>query len=325
MSKPHSKSKNSKQWHLYWVESDGLEDCFVVARNARSATSVEIHMNGFDPCEVHATRIVRLSRNIERFYLKENPDQQWPGYVYGKDLFEKLGTQFRVIDGRQEMLLEDVVYEIDEYVPCGSTRKRSIGQKAVRELKSDPLLGSLEYDDQDTWDDPTIHLITGLCMCLVMCQLIEYYIVNSFLLGISKRQKKKYKTLSDLKTGWKTKTLGNMLTSIEEAWEIEPTLKANLDLFLAHRNLLIHGITTEERFDVRTHWGREELLAFLSFFDVHGRIVKKAFRSSYYASIHFGFHHWGRPPGISRRIFGRKHEKEASIFFHFFKPKDGAI
>src|ERR1700674_5429191 len=152
MSKPHSKSKISKQWHLYWVESDGLEDCFVVARNARSACSVEIHMNGFDPCDVRATRIARISPNIERSYLKDNPDCQWPGYVYGKKFFEKIGAQFRTIDGEQEMLLEDVVYAVDEYAPCGITRERVIGQKAVSELRLDPLLGSFEYRDEDIWE-----------------------------------------------------------------------------------------------------------------------------------------------------------------------------
>jgi hypothetical protein len=112
---------------------------------------------------------------------------------------------------------------------------------------------------------------------------------------------------------------------IEEAWEIEPTLKANLELFLANRNLLIHGITTDERFDIRTHWGREELLAFLSFFDLHARIVKAAFRSSYYASIAFAIHNWGRPNELSNKMFGHKHEREASLFFAFFNPRADAI
>jgi hypothetical protein len=325
MSRLRSKSKNSNKWQLYWVESDGLEDCFVVARNVRSACSVEIHMNGFDACDVHATRIVRISPSVERAYLKENPDRRWPGYVYGKMLFQKLGAQFRQADGRQEMLLEDVVYEIDEYAPCAITRARSIGQKAVSELRSDPDLEGLGYDDEDIWDGPVIHLITCLGICVAMCQLIEYYIYNSFLLGISKRQKRKYETLNDLKNGWKKKTLGDMLKSIEEAWKIEPVLKANFQLFLAHRNLLIHGITMEERFDIRTHWGREELVAFLAFFDIHARIVKKAFRSSYYASICCRLHNWGRPEELTRKMFGRKHEKEAGIFFHFFKLKDDAI
>jgi hypothetical protein len=160
---------------------------------------------------------------------------------------------------------------------------------------------------------------------LATCQQIEHYIASSFLLGISKKQKQKYKTINDLKEGWKRKTLGNMFKCIEEAWEIEPIVKENFELFLQNRNRLIHGITTDERSDIRTHWGREELLAFLSFFDVHARIVKSAFRASYYASIEFAFSNWGRPKGIPKSVFGRKQTKEASLFFAFFKPKDGAI
>jgi hypothetical protein len=194
-------------------------------------------MNGFDPRDVHATRIVRISPSAERAHLKENTDGRWPGYVYGKMLFEKLGAQFREIDGKREMLLDDVVYEIDEYAPCAITKARTIGQKAVSELRSHPDLGGLGYDDEDIWDGPVIHLITGLGMCVATCQLIEYYVYNSFLLGVSKRQKRKYETLNDLRNGWKKKTLGDMLKSIEEAWEIEPMLKASFELFLAHRNL----------------------------------------------------------------------------------------
>jgi len=52
--------------------------------------------------------------------------------------------------------------------------------------------------------------------CLAACQQIEYYIASSFLLGISKKQKQKYKTLNDLREGWKRTTLGNMLKCIEE-------------------------------------------------------------------------------------------------------------
>lgn len=29
------------KWKLYWVASDGLEDCFVVAKNSRSAKKIE--------------------------------------------------------------------------------------------------------------------------------------------------------------------------------------------------------------------------------------------------------------------------------------------
>jgi hypothetical protein len=53
-------AKRSRPWNLYWVESDGIEDCFVVAKDARSACRVEINMNGFEPEAVKATKIVTV-------------------------------------------------------------------------------------------------------------------------------------------------------------------------------------------------------------------------------------------------------------------------
>ena len=40
------------KWKLYWVTSDGLEDCFVVAKNSRSAKRIEKDANGFEDQEV---------------------------------------------------------------------------------------------------------------------------------------------------------------------------------------------------------------------------------------------------------------------------------
>lgn len=243
----------------------------------------------------------------------------------GKKIFDKLGAQFREVYGKREMLLDDVVYTVDEFAPCGIKLERVIGRKAVAQMRADPDLRIVDYMDEDIWSGPAIHLITALGMCLATCQLIEYYVANSFLLGISKQQKRKYKTIDDLRKGWKKKTFGNMLKSMQEAWEIEPALRVGLELFLANRNLLVHGITMDERFDIRTHWGREELVSFLTFFDIHARIVKRSFRSSYFASISFAMHQWGRPEGISPRMFGKRHEAEADLFFHFFTPKGDAI
>jgi hypothetical protein len=48
------------------VSSDGYEDCFVVARNRRSAARVELDMNGFDPDDVEAERIGIVPREVER-------------------------------------------------------------------------------------------------------------------------------------------------------------------------------------------------------------------------------------------------------------------
>jgi hypothetical protein len=80
-----------------------------------------------------------------------------------------------------------------------------------------------------------------------------------------------------------------------------------------------------ERFDIRTSWGQRELLSFLNFFDLHSRIVKKAFRASYYASIEFGIHMWGVPEGVPKRIFNKMQKDEMGMFFEFFTPMADAI
>jgi hypothetical protein len=322
-------NRQNKNWFLYWVASDGFEDCFVVAKNSRSAKRIEYDMNGFDPDEVSALKIMRIPEAAARAYqrslkYKEHP---WPWYVYGKKFFKSIGADFRSVDGREEMLLDDVVYQVDEYIPCSIQRQRSIGFRAIEEFNSLPDLAFEinRHEEEDLWHAPEIHIVTALGICLIRCQQIEDYIAKSFLLGISKKQKGKFNTINDLRDGWKKKTLGNMLQSMQEAWEIDPTIKANLELFLENRNLLVHGITTSERYDIRTRWGQYELLSFLNFFDVHSRIVKRAFRASYFASIMFAIHHWGVPEGSPKRLLTKKHRDEASIFFEFFKPRDGEI
>lgn len=243
--------------------------------------------------------------------------------MYGRKFFEGIGAEFRNIDGNEEMLLDEIVYDVEECVPCSMVRGRTVGMRAVREFNSIPELaeGIHNYDEEDIWNEPEIHLVTGLGMCLIRCQQIEDYISRSFLLGISEKQKAKYQTLNDLREGWRKKTLGNMLRCIEEAWEIEPTLKAGLELFLSSRNLLVHGITTHERYDIRTRWGQYELVSFLNFFDFHSRIVKRAFRASFHASIEFAIHQWGAPEGWPKRLFNKKQKEEMGIFFEFFTLK----
>lgn len=281
-------------------------------------------MNGFDPSDVKATRVMRVTERAERAYRRsgEFKKRPWPWYVYGKKFFEDLGADFRTVDDRQEMLLGDVVYEVEEYEPCSMRKVRDIGQRALDELEA---LAQLEYHDEDIWPGPEIHLITALGMCLVRCQQIEDYIASSFLLGISKKQKSQYVTINDLRGGWRKKTLGNMLRCIEEAWEIEPLVKASFQLFLTNRNALIHGLTTSERFDIRTRWGQLELWSFLRFFDIHSRIVKQAFRASYYASIQYGMQHFGVPKGTPKRLFNKKQIDEMRMFFAFFTPKADSI
>jgi hypothetical protein len=317
------------RWNLYWVTSDGIEDCFVVAKNARSARSVEYQMNGFDFSEVEAVRILTIPEKVVRSYqrndnYKQNP---WPWYVYGKKFFEGIGAEFRTVEGKEQMLLDETVYGVEEFVPGAMYQSYNIGRRAVDEFNSLPdLVDEIHnYDDEDIWLEPEIHLVTMLGMCLIRCQQIEHYIARSFLLGISKKQKAKYETLNDLRAGWSKKTLGAMLRCIQEAWEIEPTVKEGLELFLEWRNLLVHGITMHERFNIRTRWGQLELLSFLNVFDLHSRIVKRAFRASFFASIEFGIQNWGVPEGMPKRILSKKQREEIGMFAVFFTPIEGAI
>ena len=48
------------------MTSDGDEDCFVVARNSRSAQRVEIDYCGFDPGEVKAVRVKPIAKETLR-------------------------------------------------------------------------------------------------------------------------------------------------------------------------------------------------------------------------------------------------------------------
>lgn len=77
-----------ERWSLYWVVSDGFEDCFVAARNSRSACSVEVHMNGFDLDEVAAHRICGIPRDLAEVYQATEAYEKrpWPWYVYGKEI-----------------------------------------------------------------------------------------------------------------------------------------------------------------------------------------------------------------------------------------------
>ncbi|MER8486066.1 hypothetical protein [Mesorhizobium sp. M1322] len=165
--------KASNNWHLYWVTSDGYEDCFVAAKNSRSARCVECRENDFELGEVIAERIVSIPENVVRNYkrqdrYKKNP---WPWYVYGRKIFKDLGAEFRNIENTEEMLLCDIVFSVEDYRTCGIEKERSIGYRAVDELRKDPGLSDLvnNYDEEDVWNGPVIHIITMLGMCLIRC------------------------------------------------------------------------------------------------------------------------------------------------------------
>jgi len=86
------------------------------------------------------------------------------------------------------------------------------------------------------------------------CQQIEDYIANSFLLGISKEAEEQYTTINDLRDGWKKKTLGNMLRCIERLGN-RTSGQANFFNSSYEQERAVHGLTTNEQFDIRRGGG----------------------------------------------------------------------
>src|SRR5207244_4141921 len=80
--------------------------------------------------EVRATEVRRVPEKVQLSYAKRK-SVAWPWYVYGKAFFRGMGAEFRRIDGKEEMLLQHVVYDVEDYVPCSICRSRNIGIKAI--------------------------------------------------------------------------------------------------------------------------------------------------------------------------------------------------
>lgn len=312
MPRIYNKAK-STGWHLYWVFSDGLEDCFVVARNIRSAIKVEREMNGFDINEVGAHHVCRIPEAVAEPLLSKYKKKkiEWPWYGWA-DLLKKLGAEYREIDGRQETLIDGTVYS-GGYVP------RVIGARFLREFTKNKTLAS--FGEEDHYSDRQNILFTLLGICIARCQEIEHYIAHSFILGVSMKNKNKYTTINDLISAWKRKTLGQLIVAIEEWYELESEFKTGLEWFLSKRNQLVHGLTTHPQYDIQTDWGQDEMVAFLSQFEFVSRAVRQAFRGCYFASMDYG-NSYLLELSKPRVRFTRKQKNEISLFAHFFKLRE---
>lgn len=118
-------------WKLFWVESNGYENCFVVAKSSRSAKAVEIHRNGFNLLDVNAIQIMEVPEALElkaekRFkeWSKINAPQQannpelhqWPWYA-DKWLLNELGAEFRNVGNEEQVVFRNMVYSRKAPVP----------------------------------------------------------------------------------------------------------------------------------------------------------------------------------------------------------------
>jgi len=304
-------------WGLYWVASDGFEDCFVVARNSRSAKRIERDTNGFGPA-LYVERVAPIATSVERAYrrrcTKDPALPCWPWYA-DHWLLMRLGAQFRAIDGLTETLLNDTVY-----TSGGEPRlPRLVGEKFVRAFRKDPQVAG--YLEEDSYAPSQITLLTMLGICVARCQEIEHLMAHSFILGLSDAQTGRYEKINDLISHWKKLTLGQMLHAVDKGYEVDPMLRANLSMFLDMRNELVHGLTTSPRYDIQTAWGEAETVAFLVLFDFASRVVRKAFKASLYASIDYGNRYMFKKRGADPCPLSRREEREAGLFAAFFTPR----
>lgn len=289
--------KKNNKWYLYWVTSDGYEDCFVVAQNAQAAKSLEFETNGFEWCMVKAKRIMEVPERYDRIenylwirWLRVNVPEQAKipnihkrAYYASNWLLERLGASWRTIDEREQILLLDTVYTYDEE---GKWYTYNIGAKTLIEDLDRNI--KFDFNNYSMFDDGIERILYEMMgMATKKCHEIEYCFSNSFVFAVSENQKKKYNTINDFLKGWSKKTLGNLITSIEESFEIKEEWKICIKGFVEMRNQFIHGLTTKERYDINNEWGRRELISFLSIFLNYCEPVKDIAESCYIFSIYF--------------------------------------
>lgn len=108
------------RWNLYWVESEPAENCFVVARTARSAAKHEEDILGLDPRAAKATLIKPIPEEVlEAWAIAEKRiERTWDFFSasegrlgYADDgLLKMLGAEFKQQDGARVTILDRKKY-----------------------------------------------------------------------------------------------------------------------------------------------------------------------------------------------------------------------
>jgi hypothetical protein len=310
-------TRHSK-YQLYWVASDGNEDCFVVARNSRSAACFEIDYCGFGPAQAIATRVLSIAPALiakwESRHRKEKEAIELPWYA-DDWLLRQLGAEFRSREGLEETLIDDVVYTRGGDEPI---EPRRIGRKGIGEFRSIAAFRNYGHEDRYSASQMTIFTLLGICVARV--QEIEELISHSFVFSaMAPSERRLNLTVRESIDRWNKKTLGQMLKTIEEGFEIHPMLHAGFQLFLEMRNRLVHGMTTSEQFNIQTGWGQAELICYLPFFEIVSRLVRNSFEASLYASIDIG-NTYLRPENPI--ALTKRQQKKIGLFAFFFTPKN---
>lgn len=324
------------KWKLYWVASNGFEDCFVVAKNFRSARRIEKEMNGFDDEDVKVTRIMNVPDEYEevanekfRKWSKEQKCNEhlnintliaWPYYAE-EWLLEELGAEYRTIEGEEQILINDTVITSSHIYP--------VGLKAIKELSE--LTGEEFIDISNVNYEgmrESIDRMLGVCMTTI--HRIENYITSSFIFAVGNKKYDNY-IINEATKFWKNKlTLGKLIQLIEERYEIDEVVHNSLILFLKQRNKIAHGLTKDERYDVDTIWGQKEILGYLALFLRNAWVLEDIVESAYFATIGLGFHFMKdetKDPELLKTISDFENDliiiEKTNLFFEVFKMKDG--
>jgi hypothetical protein len=309
--------KRHSKYQLYWVASDGDEDCFVVARNSRSAACFDIDFCGFGPGQAAATRVMSIAPAVIAKWESRHRRQQAAFELpwYADDwLLRQVGAEFRSREGLEETLIGDVVYTRGG---DGPIEPRTIGRKGIDEFRSVAAFRNYGHEDRYSPSQMTIFTILGICVARV--QEIEELISHSFVFSaMAPSERRLNLTIGESIDRWNRKTLGQMLKTIDEGFEIHPKLQEGFRLFLEMRNRLVHGITTSEQFNIRTGWGQAELICYLPFFEIVSRLVRNSFEASLYASIDIG-NTYLRPDNPI--VLTKRQQKKTGLFAFFFTPK----
>lgn len=304
-------------WNLYWISYDGDEDCFVVAKNSRSARCYDANFCGYDAEDSIATHACFISKSVlsraKANATKRGLKLEWPDHADGW-LLKAVGAQTRVIDGQKETLISGTVFthNFDHSVP-----PRHIGEKFYKHIQNDPVLKERE---NDVYSHSQLSLLQMLGICLAKCQEIEGLIAHSFVLGANDPNKHRYIAIDGMRKAWEKKTFGQMLTTIKSTWTIDPEFERYLELFKSMRNQLVHGLTTTKKYDISDAWGQDECFSFLVRFEIVSQPIRAVFRASFYASVEFAAEHFKDDLLNPIKPLTKKQREEISLFAEFFKP-----
>ncbi len=304
-------------WNLYWISYDGDEDCFVIAKNSRSAKCYDASFCGYDPRHSTATQVCSISKSTlskaKARATMRGQKLEWPDHA-DDWLLRAVGARKRFRDEMEEVLIDDTVftYNFDHPIP-----PQDIGRKHYERIRSDPVFLDRE---EDTYSSSQMSLFQILGICLARCQEIEHLIAHSFVLGLNDSDKRRYVTFADMRTAWKKKTFGQMLTTIKAAWALDSEFERHLELFKSMRNQLVHGLTTCDRYSISDPWGQDECFSFLLFFEIVSQPVRAAFRASLFASYEFAAHNFKNDIEKPTIKLTKKQRDEIHIFAELFKP-----